>query len=401
MPLEFGLWRVDDKPVRVVTRPMPLESRLEGLIEADPGILGTPLMLIGRQVPTQHGKFVDLLGMDAEGSLHVLELKRDRTPRDVVAQVLDYGSWVQELSNEQVRDIYGAYARERSLPEELDEAFALRFGGSPPEALNSTHSLTIVASEVDAATERIVGYLASGFQVPVNVLFFRYFEDEGRSYLARTWLIDDAEAAAPSAGAKARGKQEPWNGTDWYVSFGDEREGRNWDDARRYGFVSAGGGEWFSRTIRSLPVGARVFTHIPKAGYVGVGTVSGEAQPFEDALLDVDGESRRMAELPLTGAYRPAGSDAARDGEAASRDGEAARRDGEAASRSGEAIPQDGEDRREWIVPVAWERAVPREQALWRPGFFANQNSACKLRARFTLDEVSQHFGVADDPAGA
>ncbi|MGW9434959.1 endonuclease NucS domain-containing protein [Streptomyces sp. NPDC055607] len=377
MPLEFGLWRVDGRPVRVVTRPMPLESRLEGLIEADPGILGTPLMLIGRQVPTRHGKFVDLLGMDAEGNLHVLELKRDRTPRDVVAQVLDYGSWVQELSNEQVRDIYGTYARERNLPEELDEAFALRFGGSPPEALNSTHSLTIVASEVDAATERIVGYLASGFRVPVNVLFFRYFEDEGRSYLARTWLIDDVETAAPATGTKARGKQEPWNGTDWYVSFGDEREGRNWDDARRYGFVSAGGGEWFSRTMRSLPVGARVFTHIPKVGYVGVGTVSGEARPFEDALLAVDGEHRPMADLPLAGTYRRDGAEAAQDGPDA---------------------PQNGEDRREWIVPVTWERAVPREQALWRPGFFANQNSACKLRARFTLDEVSQHFGISEGP---
>ncbi|MEV6995616.1 endonuclease NucS domain-containing protein [Streptomyces sp. NPDC093228] len=197
MPLEFGLWRVDDKPVRVTTRPMPLESRLEALIEADPGILGDPLLLIGRQVPTSHGKVVDLLGMDADGSLHVLELKRERTPREVVAQVLDYGSWVQALTNEQIRDIYASYARSRGQAEELDEAFALRFGGSPPEALNSTHALTIVASEIDAATERIITYLASGFQVPVNVLFFRYFEDEGRAYLARTWLIDEAEARGP------------------------------------------------------------------------------------------------------------------------------------------------------------------------------------------------------------
>ncbi|MDG9717359.1 endonuclease NucS domain-containing protein [Streptomyces sp. DH24] len=373
MPLEFGLWRVDDKPVRVTTRPMPLESRLEELIEADPGILGTPLLLIGRQVPTQHGKFVDLLGMDAEGSLHVLELKRDRTPREVVAQVLDYGSWVQELTNEQIRDVYGSYARRRGLVEELDEAFALKFGGSPPEALNSTHSLTVVASEIDAATERIVSYLATGFQVPVNVLFFRYFEDEGRSYLARTWLIDDSETAAPSAGTKGRGKQEPWNGTDWYVSFGDESGSRSWDDALRYGFVSAGGGEWFSRTIRSLPLGARVFTHIPKVGYVGVGTVSGEPQPFENAVLAIDGESRRLADLPLKGTYRSAGDSA----------------------------KEDGEDRREWVVPVTWERAVPRQQALWRPGFFANQNSACKLRARFTIDEVSRHFGVIEDAADA
>ncbi len=367
MPLEFGLWRVDDKPVRVATRPMSVESKLENLIEADPEILGRPILLIGRQVQTDHGKFIDLLGMDIEGGLHVLELKRDRTPREVVAQLLDYGSWVQGLSNEQVRDIYGAYARGRGLAEELDEAFALRFGSSPPEALNSTHSLTVVASEVDAATERIVTYLASGYQVPLNVLFFRCFEDEGRTYLARTWLIDDADVVVPSTGTKARGKQEQWNGTDWYVSFGEEPGGRSWEDALQYGFVSAGGGDWFSRTLRSLPVGARVFTHIPKVGYVGVGTVSGEPQPFADTALTVGSDSRRMADLPLKGGYRPDGG-SVREG--------------------------DTEDRREWIVPIVWEQAVPRQKAYWRTGLFANQNSACKLRARFTIDEVSRHFGI-------
>ncbi|MEU3082121.1 MULTISPECIES: hypothetical protein [Streptomyces] len=44
---------------------------------------------------------------------------------------------------------------------------------------------------------------------------------------------------------------------------------------------------------------------------------------------------------------------------------------------------------------------MPRESAFWRTGFFANQNSACKLRARFTIDEVSRHFGVVDDLEGA
>ncbi|MCF6521641.1 endonuclease NucS domain-containing protein [Streptomyces sp. JJ36] len=364
MPLEFGLWRVDDKPVRVATQPMPLESKLEELIVADPGILGRPLLLIGRQVQTLHGKMIDLLGMDAEGGLHVLELKRDRTPREVVAQLLDYGSWVQDLTNEQVRDVYASYARGRGAAAELDEAFAAQFGSSPPEALNSTHTLTVVASEIDAATERIVTYLASGYQVPVNVLFFRYFEDEGRSYLARTWLLDETEAALPPAGPKQRGKQEPWNGTDWYVSFGEEDGGRSWEDARRYGFVSAGGGDWFSRTIRALPLGARVFTHIPKAGYVGVGTVSGEPRPFAEALLEVDGEDRQMTGLPLNGNYE---------------------------SGNGE---EGGGDRREWVVPVEWERAVPRTESFWRTGLFANQNSACKLRARFTIDEVTRHFGI-------
>jgi len=33
------------------------------------------------------------------------------------------------------------------------------------------------AAEVDAATERIIEYLAKGYGVPVNVVFFRYFLD--------------------------------------------------------------------------------------------------------------------------------------------------------------------------------------------------------------------------------
>ncbi|MCW2904329.1 MAG: hypothetical protein JWO67_6594, partial [Streptosporangiaceae bacterium] len=266
MPLEMGLWRVDGTPVKVATSRMPLESRLEKLLETDPSILGLPVLLIGRQVATAYGKVIDLLGIDAEGVLHVLELKRDRTPREVVAQILDYGSWVQDLTNEEIRAIYNDYAQARGRDDEFDQAFAEWFGTSPPESLNTAHTLTVVAGEIDAATERIVTYLATQYQVPVNVLFFRYFEDDGRSYLARTWLMDDARVAGPAAGSKAQGKKEPWNGQDWYVSFGEETYGRDWEDARRYGFVSAGGGDWFSRTLRALPVGARVFVHIPKSG---------------------------------------------------------------------------------------------------------------------------------------
>lgn len=55
-------------------------------------------MVVGRQVTTAFGKLIDLLAVDAEGNLTVVELKRDRTPREVVAQVLDYASWVEVLN---------------------------------------------------------------------------------------------------------------------------------------------------------------------------------------------------------------------------------------------------------------------------------------------------------------
>lgn len=361
MPLEIGLWRVDGEPQRMATTAMPLESRLEELIEADPAILGEPLLFIGRQVPTDHGKFIDLLAVDGDGVLHVLELKRDRTPRDVVAQTLDYGSWVESLTHQKVLSIFESYRDDLAF----EAAFSERFGFSAPDELNSNHVLTIVASEVDAGTARIIEYLAK-YDVPINVIFFRYFVDGDREYLSRTWLIDDVRVGSTMRGDSAGGKREPWNGQDWYVSLGEESKTRTWRDARKYGFVSAGGGNWYTRTIRALPIGARVFACVPgrDRGYVGVGTVTGEAMRFDDAYLEVDGVVRKMSDLDLEGSYQ-------------------------------HELGEGGTD--EYVVPVTWIKTVDRDHAIWERGFFANQNSACKMRNRFTLDELARRFGLDSD----
>ncbi|MGY0235558.1 endonuclease NucS domain-containing protein [Longispora urticae] len=350
--MEIALWRVDGDPVRLTPAGHPREKGLEDLIEADPTILGIPLLMIGRQVQTTGGP-LDLLAVDGEGALHLLELKRDKTPREVVAQVLDYGSWVRELGHQDVLDLFKAYCPD--VP--FEQAFEDRLGVAPPEELNASHRLTIVASDTDAATERILGYLA-GFDIPINVALFRYFTDDGRSYLARTWLLP--ESAPTDTGSRRKGTKEPWNGHDWYVSFGDDSGSRSWEDARRYGFVSAGGGTWFSRTLRLLPVGARIFVYIPKVGYIAVATVTGEPQAFDDAVVTVDGVERKLADLELHGRYHHG----------------------------------DGPDQQEFVVTVDWIAVRDKAGALRAKGMFANQNSACKLRNRFTLDKLIEYFGL-------
>ena len=357
MPVEMGFWRVDDKPVSLRPGGMPTEARLEELIEAEPTILGDPLLIIGRQVTTSFGKIIDLLAIDVDGVLHVLELKKDKTPREVVAQVLDYGSWVRSLTHQDVLRLFAGYGKGGAF----EAAFQQRFDAPPPEELNTGHRLTIIASAVDVATERIVEYLVKEYAVPVNVVFFRYFEDEGHRYLGRTWLIDQDRASEPIGGSTSKSK-EPWNGRDWYVSFGEFPDGRRWEDAVKYGFVSAGGGEWYTRSIRKLPVGARVFTHIPRAGYVGVGIVTGAPMPFAEATVNIDGQQHRLADLPLDGNY----------------------------------VDEGGDD---WIVPVRWLKHQSREKAFWKTGLFANQNSATKLRNRFTLEQLTAEFGLDDDVA--
>ncbi|MDD7836421.1 endonuclease NucS domain-containing protein [Paenarthrobacter sp. AB444] len=361
MPLEIGLWRVTDRATQLAPSKMPYESRLEQLILDDPAILETELLILGHQVLTSYGKFIDILGIDVEGSVHIIELKRDRTPREVVAQALDYASWVQLLSNDDVREIFQKHHPE----DDFDVAFSDRFGGTPtPDDLNEAHSITIVASDLDDSTERIVQYLSGSYSVPINVMLFRYFADQGNSYLARTWLIEDAHPDLQSAGGKRASSKAPWNGRDWYVAFGLENNTRNWLDARTYGFVSAGGGEWYSRSLRKLPVGARVFVCIPGSGYVGVGTVAGPASPARVATLGVNGVQTRFVDLDLHADY---GLD------------------------SGES-QSDGSDLNEYVVPVIWDKTVNVADAFWKKGLFANQNSACKLRHELTISEVARAF---------
>ncbi|MFE2525015.1 endonuclease NucS domain-containing protein [Streptomyces sp. NPDC059382] len=358
MPTEIALWRVDDGRAQPLhSAAMPSENTLEDMIESDPDILGETLLLIGRQVVTTHGGRIDLLAVDAEGIVRVLELKKARTPRDVLAQALDYGSWVQTLSHTAILDLYADY---RSDPDvSFEAAFEERFGMPAPEALNVGHRLTVVAAELDPATERILEYLNS-FGVPANAVFFRYYADGDSRYLARSWLLDESRTAPATPGKAA--PREPWNGRDWYVSFGDG-DVRSWEDARAHGFVSAGGGDWFTRTLRGLPIGARVFAYIPGEGYVGVGEVTGLATPFAEARVFGEEGDRLLSASELAGTYRHSGDD------------------------SDPSLA-------EYVVPVRWIRTRDRSKGIKRTGMFANQNSACKLRNTATLDVLNREFDL-------
>ena len=359
MPVEMSVWRIDgDQPKRLNAAVLPTEKALEDFLVQDPSLLGTRLLVIGRQVRTPHGKYIDLLAIDGDGNLHVLELKRDKTPRDVVAQVLDYGSWVTTLGRDEVI----ALATEH-LDAPFEAAFEDAFGTTPPDELNSELQLTVVATDLDGSSERILTYLR-GFGVPINAVFFSYLEDDGRSYLARTWLAAADEGSGTPKAPSKKSKRAEWNGLDWYVSFGGDL-GRQWPDARQFGFVSAGGGRFYTQTIRALPEGARVWVNLPGTGYVAVGMVRGPACRFELAQVRVGDGGVRLPDQSLVGSY---GADPAVD-----------------------------DDHAEWVVPVEWLDARPESEAFWEKGMFGSQHSACKLRQEFTLERLAAHFEISDD----
>jgi hypothetical protein len=364
MPLEIAVWRIDGDLRVVPATSLGLESRLEDLLDKDITIANPGWMVIGRQVDTGIGGRADLLAIDATGNLAVLELKRDQTPREVIAQVLEYGAWVVKLAAGDLATTYRRYI-ERYHPERgqesFDQAFCKRFGLKElPEDLNQNHELVVVASQFDASSERIVEYLAQVHEVAINGIFFRVFKDGDREYLGRVWLRDPAEAEnAPELRA-----QGEWNG-EFYASFGGERD---WEEARKYGFISGGGGRFYSQTLKMLKPGDRVWVNVPGTGYVGVGRVEEPVVPIENFLVpDASGN-----EVPITGMT---------------------------GLKIAKLTPSSEDpDKAEYMVRLRWDKAVPLSQAYKERGFFGVQHTVARPRDErwgHTVDRLKAVWGIA------
>lgn len=365
MAIQQGIWRINPAksseiatPQRLSTARLDDENQLEELIVRDVSILNADWLLIGRQVRTAFDKRIDLLALDANGSVVIIELKRDKTPRDVVAQTIDYASWVETLEDSDLVDCYVDFATRHQLPNtSLDAAFHTRFGLPLSDVeLNESHQMVIVASELDASTERIINYLNDRHGVGINAVFFSAFSDGDQRYLSRAWMIDPQETQHL---ATTRGVRESWNG-EFYVSFGADYR-RDWDDARRYGFISAGGGTWYSNTLNMLSEGDRVWVNIPRTGYVGVGIVTGERMPLADFTID----GTPLTELDSPVDYK--------------------------------ALAAEPDDTTEYVVPVRWEHSVPASQAFTETGLFGNQNSVCKpttAKWSHTVERLKQVWDI-------
>lgn len=366
MPLELSVWRIDEDLEKMEFIPLDLESRLEEILAKDISIADPNLMVIGREVPTSYDNRVDILAINRDGHIVVLELKRDLTPRDITAQVLDYGSWVKNLHNEDIVRIFADYQKKFKESESeisLDEAFCKYFGlKQMPDELNEEHELIIVASNLDPSTERIVSYLAEEYDVNINALFFRVFKDGKKEYLARVWFRDpSAEDILPGA----KSEKEEWNG-EYYVSFGYNEDHRKWDEAIKYGFISAGYGSWYTNTLSILEPGNRVWVNIPGAGYVGVGKVVEQRVPVDDFLVDI-GKNKKVPiwKLKL------------------------------AASRMPRAAKNP--EKAEYLVRVKWIKTLPINKAIKEKGFFGNQNTVARPRTAkwdHTVERLKKRFGV-------
>lgn len=356
MTIRHAIWKVGTKPEALAPSALTDEQQLEDMIVATPEILSDEWMLIGRQESTGLGGRIDLLAIAPDGSLVLIEIKRDRTPREVVAQAIDYACWVEGLQSEDIAAIYA-----RFVPgQRLEDNFRTRFGQPLDEdSLNQSHQIIIVAATIDESTARIISYLDER-GIPINVICYQVFTHGEDQLLSRAWLLDPMQTQA-SAATRADVPKEPWNG-EFYVSFGDG-ESRSWSDAVKYGFVCAGGGAWYSKTLSLLNPGDRIWVKAPGEGFVGVGRVTGSPEPASSFMVTTEEGQVPVLDIATDRTYHREFADDLESGE--------------------------------YFVPVDWLETVRLEEAISEIGLFGNQNTVCKPTTpkwRYTIEQLKKRF---------
>jgi len=164
------------------------KEHLEKWIKTNPKILGEDILIVGEQVYTKSG-VLDFLGLDNSGNTVIVELKRDKLPREVLTQAIDYASdvatWdVDKLSevcmNHNGQALYD-YLSENLMGVELDEL-----------VINQAQRLLLVGFSIEESLNRMIEWLSKNYDIGINAIILQYVKtSSGNELLSKTVIIPE------------------------------------------------------------------------------------------------------------------------------------------------------------------------------------------------------------------
>ena len=190
---DIGIWKIDQNtPIRLEGSKISLEKDFEDWIVADPSLLQEGLTIIGRQLRVVGG-IIDLLALDLQGRWVVIELKRSKLTRDVLAQALDYASSLDQMSDTELRNLLRPnlvnYGNAKELEERIEQQFELESSGG--------REITILIGGTgnDANLNRMINFMER-FDFSITTVSFQLFEGTDGLLLTRD-VTDEVDIESP------------------------------------------------------------------------------------------------------------------------------------------------------------------------------------------------------------
>lgn len=170
------------------------EIDLEILLENNPEYFfdNSKILIIGRQVTTNLNTFIDLLGVDQFGNTVVIELKRGKTPRETLAQLIEYASYIDNLDYDQLNEIYQNYSGEDASLEDYHQQY-YESESQEKFSWNKNSKLVIVASNITPEIKQTAMYLRKK-GLEIYCLEFKYFSNSSNNkMISSDFVVGDEE----------------------------------------------------------------------------------------------------------------------------------------------------------------------------------------------------------------
>ena len=218
----------------------------------DPSLINLSILVIGHQIPTKYGGYIDVLGVDVgrpdshDRAQAGSDAPRGRRPDPRLWLV---GSGPESQGGHRALRRAPGWGAGRGIRRDIRKRCTCHLQRRP--ALNDRHF-------------RIGRSIRSDRHL--SCVSVRRANRCGVLPILRRWRVrvpgsdmvrppEEAEAGRPGKSRKIRS----WNGPDYYVVLGRVDRHNRWPLCRKYGFISASGGAPYTKPVRNLTGGGRVF----------------------------------------------------------------------------------------------------------------------------------------------
>ncbi|WP_435153026.1 hypothetical protein [Haladaptatus sp. DFWS20] len=185
------VYRIDDDNLhRIAETELTREKTLENyLIRADGAVIGgIEILYIDQQGSPGEGGIFDIIGLDSNGDIVIIELKRNRTPRDIVAQALEYASSIRNEQYEELDDRYRSFIDDEgaSLRTKHSEFFARTDDPLSKREFNTDQRLILVGREFSDLSLEMADFLREHGIDVVCVTYSAFASDDDELRLLTT-----------------------------------------------------------------------------------------------------------------------------------------------------------------------------------------------------------------------
>lgn len=282
-------------------------SDLQRLLRANIAVVAPDVLVIAEEFAEWEDskRRIDLLGVDRAANLVVIELKRDDGGH-MELQAIRYAAMVSTMTFTRAVEVFQSFLDNSGATHDAQRTLLEFLEWNEPREDDFAREVRIVLVSADFSKELTTAVLWLN-DAGLNIQCVRLKPyDSGQDVLIDAQKIiplpeaSDYQEKLRNKTLEGRVGSKIVIGTDtgyWFMNVGENNAGRSWEDCRKYGFMTAGGGKRYSDAVKGLKVGDKFFAYLSGHGYVGLGEVIAEAVPLKD--FKPTGQGKLLPELPL------------------------------------------------------------------------------------------------------